>query len=273
MWGFVFIYHFLLAGEAFARENFSQVIVQVVPDVSMEVSPSLLLTDLSGQDPGFLWKNPLKHAIRLAVSSGISVETIVLLLLLPSVASVVAAARQLVGLRGFGIFLPASLAVVFLATGPVVGIGLFLVIVTVSTLFRLLVRRLKIKFQYLPRMALTLWVVSIGVLGILFLAPLLQGLSIPEVSIFPVLIMILLAEDFTKVQMGKSIGVAISLTTETVVLGLVLFGILSLSSVQRWALLNPELAILVPFVFDVFLGQYVGLRLLELWRLRKLIAR
>src|SRR3989344_7844977 len=71
--------------------------------------------------------NPIKFAIRGAVDAGVPPNTIVLLLLLPGVAALIAAARHLIGLRGFGIFLPAALAVTFVATGPVVGIALFLI--------------------------------------------------------------------------------------------------------------------------------------------------
>src|SRR3989338_5008630 len=105
------------------------------------------------QELGPIWLNPLKYAISNAVAAGVEPSTIVLLLLLPVVASIIAGARHLIGLRGFGIFLPAALSVVFVATGPVVGIGLFLVIVFVSTTARITMRRLKLKLQYLPRMA------------------------------------------------------------------------------------------------------------------------
>ncbi|MBI2268703.1 MAG: hypothetical protein HYU80_04715 [Candidatus Blackburnbacteria bacterium] len=274
------IFAFGLGTSAWAKVPMPEVTTLAGNVLGTEISGEVVSGDkgeltkiLESQNPGYFWYNPLKHAIRTAVASGVSVETVILLLLLPIIASIIAAARHLIGVRGFGIFLPAALSVVFLATGPVVGIGLFLVIVTISTLFRLVIRKLKLRFQYLPRMALTLWFVVLGVLGVLFTAPFIEQLSIPDVSIFPVLIMVLLAEDFTKVQLGKSIRVAITLTTETFVLALVSFAVLSLSAVQHWILLNPEFALLLPLVFDIFLAQYVGLRLIELWRFRKLIAK
>lgn len=232
-----------------------------------------LETVLAGQNPGPVLTNPLKHAIRGAVQSGVPVNTLLLLLLLPVVASLIAAARHLVGLRGFGIFLPAALSIAFFAIGPVPGIGLFLLIVAVSTLARLVLRRLKLKLQYLPRMALILWLVSLGVLGVLFVAPLLGNRDIVGVSIFPVLILVLLAEDFTRVQLGKSVAVAVNLASETLILALVSFAVLSLEQVQHFALLNPEILLISVAVFDFFLGKYVGLRVLEIWRFRKLIAK
>ena len=171
-----------------------------------------------------------------------------------------------------GIFLPAALSVVFISTGPVAGIGLFLVIVFVATLARMVLRTLRIKLQYLPRMALLLLFVVLGVLGILFLSPLTKRPDLTGVSIFPVLILVLLAEDFSKVQIGKSIKTAINLTTETLVLALVSYLFLTFTALQRFALTNPEILIVSVGVFDFLLGRYVGLRFIEYWRFRKLIS-
>lgn len=228
---------------------------------------------LSEQKLGPVWpKNPIKYAIRASVAAGVPANTIVLLLLLPAVAAIIAAARHLVGLRGFGIFLPAALSVVFVATGPVVGIGLFLIIVTVSTGARLILRRAKIKLQYLPRMAMLLLFVVMGVLGVLFAAPVINRPDIANVSIFPVLILALLAEDFSRVQIGKSAKTAVNLTTETLILSLISFVFLTLKSVQEFALLKPEILLLSVLVFDFMLGKYIGLRFMEFWRFRKLIS-
>lgn len=253
-----------------------------VTQVFEQTDPLVRLTDtekflelrslLQEQKPRTVVLSPLKYAIRNAINSGVPIDTVILLLLLPVVASVVAAARHLVGIQGFGILLPAALSVSFAATGPVVGIGFFLIIVFISTSFRLFLRRLKIKLQYLPRMSLILWLVVLGVIGVLFSGPLLkQYPGIANISIFPVLILVLLAEDFARVQLGKSVRVAISLTTETLFLALISFAVLELSALQKFALLNPEILFIAVAVFNIFLGRYAGLRLLELWRFRKLI--
>ncbi len=227
---------------------------------------------VASQNPGDVWFNPVKYLIRNALQSGVPIDTLTLLLLLPLVAALIAATRHLIGLRGFGIFLPAALSIVFVVTGPVVGIGLFLIIVAISTITRVALRNFKIKLQYLPRMAFLLWLVVLGVVSVLFSGPLLAlRPEIAQVSIFPVIILILLAEDFARVQLGKSVKVAISLTIETIILGLISFAVLQLRPLQTFALLHPEALLLIVLVFDLFLGKYTGLRLIELWRFRKLI--
>lgn len=227
---------------------------------------------LKNQKLGPVWPgNPIKYAIRAAVTAGVPANTIVLLLLLPVIATVIAASRHLIGLRGFGIFLPAALSVVFVATGPIVGIALFLLIVGVSILMRFLIRIFKIKIQYLPRAALLIWTVAVSVLGVLFLVPIVKVSALTNVSIFAVLFLALLAEDFTRVQLGKSAKTAVSLTTETLILSLASYYLLTLKALQNFALLNPEALLIGVFITDFILGRYTGLRFLEYIRFRKLI--
>ena len=215
--------------------------------------------------------NFIKFAIRRSVDAGVPVNTIVLILLLPLIAAVIAAIRQLIGLRGFGIFLPAALSVVFVATGPVVGILLFLIIVFVSTATRMILRKVKIKLQYLPRMALIFWAVSVGVLGVLFTTPIFHFPGLTNVSIFAVLILALLTEDFIRIQLGKSVKTAIRLTSETIIVSVISYLFLTYSPLQEFTLLRPELYLLLVFALDLILGRYTGLRVMELWRFRKLI--
>jgi len=227
---------------------------------------------LKEQVLGPLWPfNPLKYSIRASVAAEVPANTIVLLLLLPIVAFVIAFTRNVIGVRGFGIFLPAALSVVFVAMGPIVGIGLFFVIVIVSTSMRMVLRKLKVKLQYLPRMAFILWAVVLGVLGVLFLAPVVKFPDLANVSIFAVLFLVLLAEDFTRVQLGKSAKTAINLTFETLILSLISFLFLTFQPLQRYVLLNPEVSLLVIALADLLLGKYTGLRVMEFYRFRKLI--
>jgi hypothetical protein len=160
---------------------------------------------------------------------------------------------------------------VFVATGPVVGIALFLIIMAISLALRTILKKLRMRLQYLPRMAFLLWAVCFSVLGILFLAPIVKYPDVTNVSIFPVLFLALLSEDFSRVQLGKSISVAVSLTSETLILALVSYLFLTFYPLQKFALLNPEALLALVLVFDFLVGKYVGLRFLEFFRFRRLI--
>lgn len=208
--------------------------------------------------------NIFQQLVQQAIASGVSVETIVLLLLLPLVVSVVAAARHFIGFRGFGILIPATISVVLAATGIINGILVFLTILIVATFARIVLRKLKL--QYLPRMALVLWFVSLGVLLMIFFFS-------TTISIFPILILILLAENFIEVQIERSFREAVQLTFETLIIALAGWLVLSFKALQQFALTRPEIVILIPLVFNIILGRFTGLRLLEHWRFRRLLRR
>lgn len=249
-------------------------VITPAPDLTQKTQETLgpLEELLAQQSLGSVWPfNPLKYAIRGAIGAGVPANTIVLLLLLPVIATVIAASRHLIGLRGFGIFLPAALSVVFIATGPVLGIGLFILIILVSFLIRFILRKTNFRLQYLPRAALLLWAVSLSVLGVLFLAPVISIPSLANVSIFPILILVLLAEDFTRVQLGKSAKTAFNLTFETMILALLSYFFMTLKPIREYALLNPEKVLIILLGINLLLGKYVGLRFMEFIRFRKLI--
>ena len=206
----------------------------------------------------------LRHAILDSIASGVPENTITLLLLLPIIATVIAASRTIIGIRGFGIFLPAALSITFVAIGPILGIILFVAIVAISTIVRIVTRKLKLKLQYLPRMALILWFVSLGILAIIFTTHI-------NFSIFPVLVLTLLVEDFIKIQLGKSFKTALTLTSQTLILALISYVLLTYIPFQKLILLNPEIAMVTTFIIDIMLGKYLGLRFMEYYRFRRLI--
>ena len=215
------------------------------------------------------WLNFLQQAIRQAVDKGVSANTIVLVLLFPLVAGLIAAARHLIGLTGFGIFVPAMLSVAFVATGIKVGIIMFAVVFLGASLARKVTERLKL--QYLPRMALMMWLVSAAVLAVLLGAVNINLGSLSAVSIFPILILMLLSENFIEVQTGKSRHEAVQVMIQTLVMAIIGAVILKTNWVQKLVLLNPEISLLVMALLDIYVGRYTGLRALEMWKFRKII--
>lgn len=213
--------------------------------------------------------NGLSWAIRQAVNRGVPANTIVLLILFPLVAALIAAARHIVGLQGFGIFTPAVISVAFLATGVVTGLLLFLGIILFATVARIILK--KLKMPTMPRMALLLWFVTVGLLGLLLVSPYLNLESLLELNIFPILLLILLAETFIDAQITRSLSDALYLTVETLLLALLSFLVLSTQTLQEWVLLNPEVAVLGIGLGDWLIGKYSGLRLMEMWRFRKML--
>jgi len=207
--------------------------------------------------------NFFKHLIRRAISFEVPPNTIVLLLLLPLIAALIAAARHFLGIAGFGIFTPAMISVAFLATGITPGLFIFLVTLLMATLARMALR--KIKVHYLPRMAILLWAICLGIFFVIF--------NFPKVSIFPILFMILLVENFIEVQTGRSGREAIAMTTETLLIALACYFLLNWSFLQVFVLLNPELAVFGVLAFNIIVGRYTGFRLLERYRFKTVMKK
>ena len=205
------------------------------------------------------------------VAQGVSANTIVLVLLFPLVALMISSARHLLGLTGFGIFVPAMLSVAFVATGIRVGMVLFIIIWLLATISRRITKRLKM--QYLPRMSLLMWFVSIGVLMVLLGAVNIDLGELSAVSIFPILILMLLSENFIEVQVGKSKREAFRVTMQTIVMAIGSAVVLKLDWVQKLVLLNPEIYLVVVAVINVYVGKYVGLRLLENFKFKSLLRK
>ncbi len=214
------------------------------------------------------WNNFLRHGVDQAVKNGVPVNTVVLVLLFPLVVAIVAAARHLIGIRGVGILTPALLSVAFLATGIWVGVGLFLIILLVSTGSRMLLRKLRL--QYLPRLALLLWVVSGAVFVALLLASYLPWEGIVTVGIFPILILMLLTETFIDIQQSRSGTEARDIIFQTFILSIATSFMLQWEIVQRFVLLFPEIIYFGVGLFDLFMGKYTGLRLVEYLMFRPL---
>ena len=207
------------------------------------------------------WNNFLRYSVTRAVKNGVPVNTVVLVLLFPLIVAIVAAARHLIGVRGVGILTPALLAVAFLATGVWAGVVLFVIILLVTIVARMALKVLKL--QYLPRVSLLLWVVSAGVFLTLLMASIWNVSSLVTVGIFPILILMLLAETFIDIQQGRSGSEARALIFQTFALAMISSLLLAAETVQRAVLLWPEAIFMGVAVFDLFMGRYTGLRLSE----------
>jgi hypothetical protein len=214
--------------------------------------------------------NVLQSAIRTAVNQGVPANMLVLLILFPVIASVIAFSRHVIGLQGFGIYTPAVLAVAFVSTGIVPGIVLFLVIVAAVTAGKILFRGLKL--EYLPRTALTLWLVSLIVFLLLVISPyLIRVVDLVSIGIFPILVLILLSENFLGTQASVSQQRLIELTVETLGLAIICALMIATPAMQEFVILHPELVMVAVAAVNLVVGKYTGLRLAEYFRFRSII--
>jgi hypothetical protein len=213
--------------------------------------------------------NSLRKAEELAVDKGVSANTIVLLLLLPLIATLVSVLHYILGLSGYGIFMPTMIAVAFLATGILGGLVLFALILAISLLSNLFLRKLKLHFW--PARSISLMLMAIGTFGLMILSTYIKILNISNISIFPVLFMILLAEDFVRTELTKSKNEAKKLMMGTLVLAIVGAVMMEWRVFQEAVLLHPGISLTVGLLINLVVGNYTGIRLSEIKRFKKAI--
>ncbi len=238
------------------------------------VVPVINITEAKGKEIEYKvekWNgfNALRVATGWAVTKGVSTNTLVLLLLLPLVATLVSFLHYVVGLSGYGIFMPTMIAVAFLATGVFGGLLLFALILIVSLLSNLLLKKLKLHFW--PARAIGLMLISIGTFLLMVLSSFVSWIDISQISIFPILFMILLAEEFTRTQLAKSEREAKKLMIGTIVLAVVGAVTMSFTWIQNVALNYPDLMVLLVLVINLLVGNYTGIRWMEIGRFKKAI--
>jgi hypothetical protein len=122
-------------------------------------------------------------------------------------------------------------------------------------------------------MAILLWFISLGIFGIIFISPSLNLKDLTTVSIFPILFMILLVENFIEVQAGRSMKEAIGMTLETILIAVGCFLLMSWRWLQSFVLLNPEISVVGILLLNIFVGRYTGFRLLEYKRFQAVFKR
>ncbi len=126
------------------------------------------------------------------------------------------------------------------------------------------------RLLYLPRVAMTVSIVSLAILGVLVLGGMFQRTGLAAVSIFPLLIMITLAEKFVATQIEKGSRIALILAVETLVISVAGYFLVSWTALVAFILHYPWI-ILLTFVINFSLGKWTGLRVIELLRFRKII--
>lgn len=202
------------------------------------------------------------------INNGTPKETIVLLLMLPIIATFIVATRQIIGIKAFGIYTPLIITFAFFDMGIKYGLVIFMVVLLAGTVVRYFVKHFRL--LYLPRMGIVLTVTAIAILVLLFEGVLSRRTVFINSSIFSILIMITLAEKFIAAQIEKGLKTAVVLSLETLIISVMGYYILKWPQLQNFIFVYPQ-TILLTLAINVFLGRWNGLRLNEYFRFKDLL--
>ncbi|RLF04208.1 MAG: hypothetical protein DRJ64_07265 [Thermoprotei archaeon] len=189
-----------------------------------------------------------------------------LILMLPIIGTIIAFSRQVIGIKGFGIYIPLLLTLSFLNIGLKYGLLMFIIILLLGTGLRLLLK--KPRLLYLPRIAIILTLITLVVFLILQINFLNKVYS---KNILSVLIMIALLEKFISTQIERGRRGAFILTSETIGVSILCYYVANFKLLQNIVSNYPIYVILVILLINVFLGKWTGLRISEYFRFREAI--
>ncbi len=203
------------------------------------------------------------YMVQSSVKAGVPSRTIILILLLPMLATIIAFIRHVIGLPSIGMLVPVALSITLLSTGITAGMIMLATIIFASTVARILLK--KVRIMQLPKMALSMFIVAVFLFLTLSVSAGVGILVVKQLSIFPVLLLILLSEQIISVQLERSAQEMIIISMVTFAIGILGFLLLSSIHLRNAILLYPELIfLLVPI--DIIIGRYFGLRLMEYFR-------
>lgn len=188
-----------------------------------------------------------------------------LLLLMPFGALATSVVRTVIGIRTFGTFTPALLALSFIFADWRTGLMIFAAVLAVGLASRGALDRLKL--LVVPRLSVMLTLVVLTmVLGVAFLDH--WGWTPgAEAVLLPMVIMTMTVERFYVNAEQDGLGSALKLLAGTLLVASFCYLLLRWEAVGQIILICPE-AHLVTIAALVLLGRYTGYRLTELWRFR-----
>ncbi len=207
----------------------------------------------------------LSILVNYLLSHGVSGQTVILLLMLPVIATIFSFLKQVIGITTFGLYTPSIVALSFLALGWWIGLLFLLFILIVGYVVRSFMKRWRL--LYIPKVAIILAVLSIALLGLVAFGTWI-GLTFSRETVFILLILSTQAENFLNLKTEEGWMSAILGITETVCGALLCVLIVQWQLLQSLILAYPEL-VLLTILFNIVLGRWTGLRLVEYFRFRE----
>jgi len=199
---------------------------------------------------------------------GISQNLLKIILMIPFGALVTVIFRNVIGIETFGTFLPALIASAARDTGLLWGsIGFVMVIVLTA-----LIRRLLDWMQLLhsPKMAILLTSVVMIMLGTTVLSVNFGLGELAHMSLFPIAILAITAERFAIFEAEQGLRKSLRVTFATLIVVAAAYAVMASQFLQSMVLAFPEL-LLVLIALNMWLGKWIGMRVTEFFRFRKLI--
>ncbi len=201
---------------------------------------------------------------------GISQDLLKVLLMIPLGAFVTVVFRNVIGIETFGTFLPALIAAAARESGLLWGLTGFILIIAITALIRKGLDWLQLLHS--PKMAVILAVVVMVMMTMTVGGVQLGLFELAQMTLFPIAILAITSERFAIMVEEQGMANTMKLMLTTVVVIAAAYAVMSSLFMQSLFLAFPEL-LLVVMALNIWLGRWVGMRLMEFVRFRHLMAR
>jgi len=176
--------------------------------------------------------------------------------------------RNVIGLETYGTFLPALIAAASRETGLLWGLFGFLFIVLLSAVVR---RGLDwLQLLHSPKMAIMLITVVIVMMSMSVLGVQYGLFELAHVSLFPIAILAITAERVALMEAEQGGLKVAKITFMTLIVITACYIVMDSLFLQSLILAFPEL-LLVLVALNLWLGKWIGIRVMEFLRFRSLI--
>jgi hypothetical protein len=199
---------------------------------------------------------------------GLSLSVLKVLLLVPIGGFITVIFRNIIGLEPFGTFLPTLIASAAQETGLLWGILSFFLVIGICAVVRALFEGFKITRT--PKLAIIMIFVVASMLSLTYLGLTLNMRHLVFVSLFPVVVLTMTVERFSRTVVEEGLPAAFS---RSLVTGLAIFccyAVISLKSLTLILMTFPE-ALLLLVAMNLWVGRWAGVRVTEYWRFRHLL--
>jgi hypothetical protein len=211
--------------------------------------------------------NPLLEKLSLYRLPLATQDVLRALLLLPLGALVIALLRNVAGVPTFGTFMPILIAFTLRGTSLTLGLGMVVAVIALGIASRLILQRLRLLL--VPRLAILLCVVVLGVVGLALLGEGLGERDLAGAVLFPMVILTMLVERFSVTLEEEGARSAMVRAGYTVLVAVMVYPIFRSERAEHVMFSFPELVISLIGLL-VLTGGYTGYRISDLIRFRAL---
>lgn len=201
---------------------------------------------------------------------GISQNLLKIIIMLPLGALVTVIFRNVIGVETFGTFLPALIAAAARETGLLWGIVGFTLIILISAAIRKGLDWMQLLHS--PKMAVMFTMVVIIMMTLTALAVHFGFFEFAHITLFPIAILAITAERFALIETEQGFRRALQIMAATLIVTSACYAVMDSLFLQSVVLAFPEL-LLICIALNLWLGKWMGMRLMEFLRFRRLILQ